>query len=107
MPSAAQTVPVSKTMLWAGRILGTLAALFLLFDAALHLMKPAPVAVAFAQLGYPLDLAVGIGIIDLVSVVPYVIPRPSLLASILLTGYLRASSASHPPVGHPSLALVF
>ena len=77
MPSAAQTVPVSKTMLWAGRILSTLAVLFMLFDAALRLAKPAPVAVAFAQLGYPLDLAVGIGILELVCVALYVIPRTS------------------------------
>src|SRR5207245_7032722 len=68
MQSTGQTVPVSKTTLWAGRILGTLAVVFLLFDAVLHLLKPAPVAAAFAQLGYPLDLAVGIGILELVCV---------------------------------------
>ncbi|TMI90261.1 MAG: DoxX family protein [Bacillati bacterium ANGP1] len=107
MPSAAQTVPVSKTMLWAGRILGTLAVLFLLFDAALHLMKPAPVAVAFAQLGYPLDLAVGIGIIELVCVVLYVIPRTSLLGAILLTGYLGGAVASQLRVGHAFFETVF
>ncbi|TMI81873.1 MAG: hypothetical protein E6H03_06420, partial [Bacillati bacterium ANGP1] len=94
MQSTGQTVPVSKTMLWAGRILGAVAVVFLLFDAVLHLMKPAPVAAAFAQLGYPLDLAVGIGILELVSVAVYVIPRTSLLGAILLTGYLGLASSS-------------
>src|SRR5205823_2749614 len=73
---------------------------FLLFDAVLHLLKPAPVAAAFAQLGYPLDLAVGIGILELVCVAIYVIPRTSLLGAILLTGYLGGAVASQLRVGH-------
>lgn len=107
MQSTGQTVPVSKTMLWAGRILGTLAVVFLLFDAALHLMKPAPVVAAFAQLGYPLDLAVGIGILELVCVAIYVIPRTSLLGAILLTGYLGGAVASQLRVGHSFFETVF
>ena len=107
MPSTGQTVPVSKTTLWAGRILGTLAVVFLLFDAVLHLLKPAPVAAAFAQLGYPLDLAVGIGILELVSVAVYVIPRTSLLGAILLTGYLGGAVASQLRVGHSFFETVF
>ncbi len=107
MQSATQMVPVSKTMLWAGRVLSTLAVLFLLFDAVLHLMKPAPVAVAFAQLGYPLDLAVGIGILELVCVVIYVIPRTLVLGAILLTGYLGGAVASQLRVGHSFFETVF
>ena len=107
MPSTGQTVPASKTTLWAGRILVTLAVVFLLFDAILHLLKPAPVAAAFAQLGYPLDLAVGIGILELVSVAVYVIPRTSLLGAILLTGYLGGAVASQLRVGHSFFETVF
>ena len=107
MQSTAQTVPVSKTMLWAGRILGALAVVFLLFDTVLHLMKPAPVAAAFAQLGYPLDLAVGIGTLELVCVALYVIPRTSLLGAILLTGYLGGAVASQLRVGHSFFETVF
>src|SRR5438309_10216433 len=94
MQSPEQAVPVSKTTLWAGRILGTLAVVFLLFDAVLHLLKPAPVAAAFAQLGYPLDLAVGIGILELVCVAIYVFPRTSLRGASLLTGYLGGAVSS-------------
>src|SRR5947209_3542667 len=68
---------------------------------------PAPVAVAFAQLVYPLDLAVGIGIIELVCVVLYVIPRTSLLGAILLTGYLGGAVASQLRVGHAFFETVF
>lgn len=107
MRSAAQTVPVPKTMMWAGHIVRTLAVLFLLFDAVLHLMRPAPVEVAFAQLGYPLDLAVGIGILELVCVAIYVIPRTSPLGPILLTGYLGGAVASQLRVGHSLFETVF
>ncbi len=107
MRSAAQTGPVSKTMRWVGLVARTLAVLFLLFDAVLHLMKPAPVAVAFAQLGYPLDLAVGIGILELVCVAIYVIPRTAPLGAILLTGYLGGAVASQLRVGHSLFETVF
>ena len=107
MQSPTHTVPASKTMLWAGRIVSTLAVLFILFDAVLHLMKPAPVAVAFAQLGYPLDLAVGIGILELACLAIYVTPRTSLLGAILLTGYLCGAVASQLRVGHSFFETVF
>jgi hypothetical protein len=107
MQSAMQTVPVAKTMSWAGRIVSTLAVLFLLFDTVLHLMRPAPVAEAFAQLGYPLDRAVGIGILELVCVAIYVIPRTSVLGAILLTGYLGGAVASQLRVGHSFFETVF
>jgi hypothetical protein len=94
-------------MPWAGRIVSTLAVLFLLFDTVLHLMRPAPVAVAFAQLGYPLDRAVGIGILELVCVAIYVIPRTSALGAILLTGYLGGAVASQLRVGHSVFETVF
>jgi DoxX-like family len=92
---------------YLGRIVSTLAVLFLLFDAVIHLAKPAPVVTAFAQLGYPLDLAVGIGIVELVCVAVYVIPRTSVLGAILLTGYLGGAVASQLRVGHSLFETVF
>jgi hypothetical protein len=94
-------------MLWAGRIVSTLAVLFLLFDAVIHLMKTPDVAVAFAQLGYSLDLAVGIGILEFVCVAIYVIPRTSLIGAILLTGYLGGAVASQLRVGPLFFETVF
>lgn len=107
MPSVTQTVPDSKAMLWAGRITGGLAVLFLLLDAVIHLMKPAPVAAAFAQLGYPLDLSVGIGVLEIVCVAIYVTPPTSVLGAVLLTGYLGGAVASQLRVGHSFFEIVF
>ena len=91
---------ISKQV-WTGRTLSTLAVLFLIFDAALKVMK-LPVAVeGTVQLGYPEGAVVGIGIVELVCVAIYVIPRTSILGAILLTGYLGGAIATHVRVGNP------
>jgi DoxX-like family len=101
MQSAIQTAPASKTKLWAGRIMTALPVLFLLFDSVTHMMKIAPVVESFNQLGYPVSLALGMGILELVCVVIYVIPATSILGAILLTGYLGGAVAAHARIGDP------
>jgi len=95
MPTATSAAPVSKTRLWAGRIISTLVFLLLLFDSVTKLFKPAFVVKGTIELGYPESTIVGMGIALLVSVVLYAIPRTSVLGAILLTGYLGGAVASH------------
>jgi uncharacterized membrane protein YphA (DoxX/SURF4 family) len=99
-----QTAPVSKKMLWAGYILSALPVLMLLFSGVMKLVKPAPVVEGFVRLGYPESLALGIGIVELVCAVLYVIPRTSVLGAILLTGYLGGATATHLRIGEPFFA---
>jgi hypothetical protein len=101
MQSATQMAPVSKKMIWVGRVLSAIPILFLLFDSVMKLMRIAPVLEAMAKLGYPGGLARAIGIVLLVCVVLYAIPRTSVLGAILLTGYLGGAVASHLRVGDP------
>jgi hypothetical protein len=75
---ATQPGSLSKKSLWAGRILSGFVMAFLLLDAVLHLAKPAPVVEAFTRLGFPLRLAVVLGIIELACIVVYLIPRTSV-----------------------------
>jgi len=103
MQSTTQTVPVSKTMLWVGRIMSALPVLLLLFSGVMKLMKPAPVVEGFVHLGYPAGLALGLGIIELACTVLYVIPRTSILGAVLLTGYLGGATATHLRIGEPFL----
>jgi hypothetical protein len=91
----------SRAALWAGRAISALVVAFMLFDAGLHLFKPAPVVAAFAQLGFPLGLSVALGIIELACVVLYVVPRTAVLGAILLTGYLGGAIAIQMRVGNP------
>jgi hypothetical protein len=90
----------SRKALWTGRIMSGLVTAFLLFDAGIHLLKPAPVVEAFAKLQLPLYLAVVLGIIELVCILLYVLPQTSILGAILLTAYLGGAIATQLPVSN-------
>ena len=98
---------MSSKRLWAGNVISGLGVLFMLLDGATHLMAPAPVVEAFRQLGFPLSLAVPLGVIELLCVAVYVFPRTSVLGAVLLTGYLGGAVASHVRVGDPVFPVVF
>jgi hypothetical protein len=93
------TLP-SKTV-WIGRVLSALAILLLSFDAVIKLLR-LPVAVeGTTQLGYPGSVVLGIGIVEFVCLVLYVVPHTSVLGAILFTGYLGGAIATHVRIGSP------
>jgi hypothetical protein len=92
---------ISRKRLWAGQTMSAIAVLFLLIDSVIKLVVIAPVVESFAQLGYPVSFARGIGLLELVCIVVYVVPRTSVLGAILLTGYLGGAVATHVRVGSP------
>ena len=49
--------------------------------------------------GYPFDLLIPSGVLELVCLSIYVIPRTAVLGAILLTGYLGGAVATHVRVG--------
>ena len=61
------------------------------------MLRPALFVEAFARLHLPLSLAVELGIIELVCIALYVVPRTSILGAILLTGYLGGAIATQLP----------
>jgi hypothetical protein len=93
--------PVSRKMVWAGRIVGALPVLMLLFSGVMKLVKPPAVSEGFVHLGYPDSLALGLGIVELACTVLYIIPRTAVLGAILLTGYLGGAVATHLRIGEP------
>lgn len=107
MQADTQTAPVSKKMLWAGRITSALLALFLLVDGVMKLFKPALVVEATVRLGYPESVIVGLGIVLVTCTVLYLIPRTSILGAILLTGYLGGATATHVRVGEGLFPVLF
>jgi hypothetical protein len=105
MESSIHTVPGSNKRIWAGRIVSALPVLFLLFDGTIHIMRIPAVVAGFAQAGFPISTAVPIGIIEIICIILYVIPRTSVLGAILLTGYLGGAVATNvrqqlPMVGY-------
>jgi hypothetical protein len=107
MEASSQTAAASKGMLWTGRILTGLMALFFILDGVGHLMKPAPVVDAFARLGYPLSASVGIGLLLLICTAIYVTPRTSVLGAVLLTGYLGGAVSTHVRAGSSLFETIF
>jgi hypothetical protein len=101
------SAPTSKTMLWAGHVVGGLPALFLLVDAVMKLLKLDVVIKATVELGYPETVIVGLGIVLLVSTVLYLIPGTAVLGAILLTGDLGGAVATHVRVGDVLFSIVF
>ena len=107
MQSSTQIATESKGMLWTGRVLSGLMALFFVLDGVGHVMKPAPVVEAFSRLGYPLSASVGIGLLALVCTAIYVTPKTSVLGAILLTGYMGGAVATHVRAGSTLFETIF
>lgn len=95
------TAGPGRRAIWAGRILSGAAVLFLLFDAVVKVLQVAPAVEATVQLGYPVSVIRGIGILEIAFLVAYLLPRTSLLGVILWTGYLGGAVATHVRVGSP------
>lgn len=106
MQSATPTAATSKKMIWAGRIISALMVVFLFFDAAIKMMRIAPAVEGTARLGYPVSMVFGMGLVLLVCVALYAIPRTSVLGAILLTGYLGGAVASQLRIGEPLFSYV-
>jgi hypothetical protein len=92
---------------WAGRVLSAFAVVFLAFDGAIKLMRLPAVLEATVQLGFPLSSIVPIGLTLLVCTLIYVIPRTSVVGSVLLTGYLGGAVAAQVRAGNPMFEMVF
>lgn len=84
-----------------GRALSALAILFLAFDTAVKLAGMSVVAETLSSLGYPADIGFTIGVVELVCLVLYAVPRTAVLGAILLTALFGGGIATHIRVGSP------
>ena len=97
----------SKKLVWTGRTLSGLVALFFLIDGVMKLWKPSVVVAATRQLGYPESEIVGIGALLLACTLTYIFPRTSIFGAILLTGYMGGAVASQVRVGNAWFNVMF
>jgi len=104
MTSPANTSSVGKKRLVAGYVLTVLVALFLTFDTVIKVLKLAPAVQGTTKLGYPASAVLWIGLIELVCLTLYLVPRTSVLGALLLTGYLGGAIATHVRLGSPLLS---
>lgn len=96
----------SARAMWAGRVVSGVVVLFLTVDTALKVLR-LPVAVeATTQLGYPANAVFTIGVIELVCLGLYLVPRTALLGALLWTGYLGGAVATNVRAATPLFANV-
>jgi hypothetical protein len=93
--------PVSRAQLWTGRGLSAFILLLLAFDTGFKLMQAPDAIKGTVELGYPAGSVLVIGVLELVCVVAYLIPRTAVLGAVLLTGYLGGAIATHVRLGNP------
>jgi hypothetical protein len=89
-----------------------LAVAFLAFDAAMKLVKIAPVVEAMQRTGFPDGTARPIGLVLLACLAVHLVPRTAVLGAVLLTGYLGGAVATHvrledPPFSHTLFPIYF
>jgi hypothetical protein len=96
----------SKAALWTGRVFSALPALLLTFSAVTKLIHPPSLDEGFKHLGWPVTSALWIGVVELLCVVLYVLPRTAVLGAILITGYLGGAIATHARLGEPVVMIL-
>jgi len=93
----------SRTALWTGRVLSSIAILFLTFDGIVKLVPIQPVTDSLREIGYPAtdSFARFLGVVTLLCVALYAWPRTAVLGAVLLTGLMGGAIASHLRLGDP------
>ena len=82
-------------MVWSGRVLSGLFVLFMLAGSVAPKLAGMPVAAhTLEKLGWPGQYATAIGLLELILVILYVIPRTSLMGTVLFMGLLGGAVAT-------------
>jgi hypothetical protein len=89
----------------AGWVLSGLEIVFLLFDSVTKVLKLPQVVAATVALGFPENTVRAIGILLLIGIVLYAIPRTSFFGAVFVTAYLGGAvcanvRAEMPMVGY-------
>lgn len=101
MTSTATANP--KAMTWTGWLVAAPAIGLLDFSAVLKLRPPENFGEGMAHLGWPVERALLLAVLELGSVAFYLLPRTAVLGAILITGYMGGAIATHLRVGDPIL----
>jgi hypothetical protein len=99
MTADTQPAPTPKWMFWTGWIVSALPALGLVMSGSMKLIQPENMKEGFDHLGWDMNVAFTLGIVELSCTLIYLNPRTSVLGAILLTGYLGGATATHVRIG--------
>jgi hypothetical protein len=91
----------TKAMTIVGWVLSVLPCLLLIMSASFKFIQSEEVVKGFEAQNWPLNTAVPLGIVELVSTILYLIPQTAVLGAILLVGYLGGATAVHVRLEEP------
>src|SRR4029077_16509705 len=105
--ATAPTVTAPRWMPWTGRVLSFVVVAQLLssawFRATHHTYAVAEIVTGY---GYPESAIVRIVVADCALVVLYLVPQTSVLAAVVLTGYLGGAVATHLRIADTARAAI-
>jgi hypothetical protein len=84
-----------------GWVLTVLVTAFLAFDGVIHILNIAPVVDGARKLGFDPDVMPFIGVLELVCLALYAVPRTSVVGAVLLTGYLGGAFCAQLRIDAP------
>ena len=87
--------------IWISRILTGIAGSFLALDAAMKSLALRPAVEGTTQLGHSANTLPGVGLVQLICLALYLIPRIAPIGAVPLTGYLGGAVATHVRIGNP------
>ena len=94
----------SKKLVIASYVFTVLSAAVFVMSAAMKFSSKPEVIQNFASLGFSQNLIAPIGVIEVLCLVLYLIPRTSILGAVLVTGYLGGALCTHLRAGQSVLA---
>lgn len=86
-----------------GIIISVVVAAFLIFDVVGKLTQPQAVVDGMRDLGFPVDQSYVMGVVLLISLAVYAIPRTAVLGAVGLTAYLGGAVTANMRIEAPLL----
>src|SRR5262245_65689606 len=90
---------VKRWTLWSGRILSAFGVLICLSSIGAKLTHNGGYVRTWERLGYSESILTGVGLVQLSGIVSYLVPSPSVLGAVVVTGYLGGGIASWVRLG--------
>jgi hypothetical protein len=94
---------MADKMTWAGRAVSGLLAPLFLMGVVMSLTKNPQAVEGLAKYGWPESALLTIALLELGSLVVYLIPQTAALGAVLLTGYLGGAVATHLRAGESAV----
>lgn len=89
------TKEISRGRKWASYMIQAVVVFLFLAGAINNLLQTESAVNGAAELGYPKEVVLYLGLTLLLSTVLYIIPRTSIIGAILLTAWLGGAVATH------------